>query len=203
MVANYNKSLFKDYDELISKIEKASILIKEQANIIKMLKTEINIMDNLLVKKDEQIDILILEIERLKNNNNKDSSNSGKPSSKNGFKKIKNNRENTDKNQGGQKGHKGNTLKASTVKSLIDSGNVKHTVIEVNKTHENQSKDYKIRYVQDIEIKTIITEYHYYPNNKGMYNIPKKQSNIVTYGSDIKAVSMLLVHRVPASMDRP
>ena len=36
----------------------------------------------------------------------------------------------------------------------------------------------------------------------GMYNIPKEQNNIVTYGNNIKATSMLLVHRVPSSMDQ-
>lgn len=32
--------------------------------------------------------------------------------------------------------------------------------------------------------------------------IPKEQNNVVTYGSNIKATSMLLVHRVPSSMDQ-
>lgn len=202
MASNHNKTLLKDYDKLLSAIEKASVLISEQSNTIRMLKGEINDMASLLSKKDEQINILFLEIERLKNNNNKDSSNSSIPSSKNGFKEVKNSREKTDRKQGGQKGHKGNTLDVSDVISLIDSGKAKHAVIEVNKTNENQSEDYKIRYVQDIEISTVIKEYHYYPDNNGSYNIPKEQTNIVTYGSEIKAVSMLLVHRVPASMDQ-
>ena len=90
MASNHNKTLLKDYDKLLSEIEKASILISEQSNTIRMLKAEINDMAGLLAKKDEQINILILEIERLKNNNNKDSSNSSIPSSKNGFKKVTN-----------------------------------------------------------------------------------------------------------------
>ena len=202
MASNHNKTLLKVYDNLLLEIEKASIIIKEQNNTIKMLNDKINTLIDNNAQKDEQINVLILEIERLKNNNNKDSSNSGIPSSKDGFKKIKNSREKTDKKQGGQKGHKGKTLEISKIKNLIDSGEVKHTVINVNKNHKNKGKQYVTRYVQDMEITTIIKEYRYYPNNKGSYNIPKEQNNVVTYGDDIKSIGMLLVHRVPASMDQ-
>jgi len=202
MASNNNKTLLKVYDNLLLEIEKASIIIKEQNNTIKMLNDKINTLIDNNAQKDEQINVLILEIERLKNNNNKDSSNSGIPSSKDGFKKIKNSREKTDRKQGGQKGHKGSTLEISKIKNLIDSGEVKHTVIDVNKNHKNKGKQYVTRYVQDMEITTIIKEYRYYPNNKGSYNIPKEQNNVVTYGDDIKSIGMLLVHRVPASMDQ-
>jgi len=47
------------------------------------------------------------EILRLKTQLEKDSSNSSKPSSGNGFKKVPNNREKSEKKQGGQYGHKG------------------------------------------------------------------------------------------------
>ena len=85
---------------------------------------------------------------------------------------------------------------------MIGEGRAKHTVIEVNKSQDNQNRHYKVRYVQDIEISTVIREYRYYPDSKGSYNIPKDQNNVVTYGSNIKAASMLLVHRVPSSMDQ-
>jgi len=47
------------------------------------------------------------EILRLKSQLAKDSSNSSKPPSSNGFKKVPNNRERSGKKRGGQKGHKG------------------------------------------------------------------------------------------------
>lgn len=54
---------------------------------------------------------LKLEVERLKNQNKKDSSNSNRPSGTNGYKKIiTNRREKSDKKQGGQEGHKGKSL---------------------------------------------------------------------------------------------
>lgn len=202
MASNHTKTLLKDYDRITLQLEKAFNIIENQNNTISLLKAEIKTLTALVAKKDEQIEQLILEIERLKNNNNKDSSNSSKPSSKDGFKKIKNSREKTDKKQGGQKGHKGETLDVSTIKNLIDSGKVKCAVINVNKNHKNKGKQYITRYVQDVVISTVIREYRYYPNNKGSYSIPKEQNNIVTYGNNIKAIGMLLVHRVPASMDQ-
>jgi len=202
MVANYRKLFQKDYEKLVLELEKLTILTKEQNNIIKTLNATVNNMNDLLVSKDEEIKKLILEIQRLKNNNDKDSTNSGKPSSKNGFKKIKNSREKTNRKQGGQKGHKGSTASVSKIKQLIDSGNVKHDVIDINKTNKNKDKPYISRYIQDIEITTVVKEYRYYPDELGEYNIPKSQNNVVTYGNELKAVFMLLVHRVPASMDQ-
>ena len=147
--------------------------------------------------------MLILEIERLKNNNDKDSSNSGKPSSKDGFKKtIHNSRDKTTKKQGGQPGHKGSSTDVAKIKQLIETGTVKHSIVNVNKTNKNQDKPYVTRYVQDIEITSVIKEYRYYLNDLGKYDIPKEQNNVVTYGNELKAVAMLLVHRVPASMDQ-
>lgn len=202
MAANYNKSFIKDYGKLLLDIDELSSLIKDQNKIIRTLNDTVNNLSKLLTEKDDLIKKLILDNERLKNNNDKDSSNSSKPSSKNGFKKVNNSREKTNRKQGGQKGHKGYTSKTSKVEKLIESGEAKHTVIEVNKNRSNNSLPYKIRYVQDIEISTVIKEYHYYPDSKGLYNIPKEQNNIVTYGSNVKATGMLLVHRVPSSMDQ-
>ncbi|MCB2354677.1 DUF6444 domain-containing protein [Clostridium estertheticum] len=91
---------------------------------------------------------LILEIERLKNNNDKNSSNSGKSSSKDELKKIiHNSRPETTKKQGGQTGHKGSTTDVYKIKQLIDTGAVKHSIINVNITNENQDKPFVTRYV--------------------------------------------------------
>ena len=203
MSSDYQKQYQKEYGNLILEMEDLKRLIKNLTSTISTLNGTINIMNTTIQAKDEENKKLILEIERLKNNNNKDSSNSGKPSSKNGFKKvIHNSREKTDRKQGGQKDHKGHTSKPSKANKLIDEGRAKNTVIEVNKSQDNQNKHYKVRYVQDIEISTVIREYRYYPDNKGSYNIPKDQNNILTYGSNIKATSMLLVHRVLSSVDQ-
>jgi hypothetical protein len=203
MSSNYQKQYQKEYADLLLEIEDLKRLMKNLTSTISTLNVTINSMNTTIQKKDEEIEKLILEIERLKNNNNKDSSNSGKPSSTDGFKKIiHNSREKTERKQGGQYGHKGSTTDVSKIKHMIDSGAVKHSVIHVNKNNENQNKPYVTRYVQDIEITSVIKEYRYYPDSSGKYDVPKEQNNVVTYGNELKAIAMLLVHKVPASMDQ-
>lgn len=203
MGSNYQKQYQKEYGNLLLEVDDLKKLIKNLTSTISTLNNTINSMNTTVEKKDEEIKKLILENERLKNNNDKDSSNSGKPSSKDGFKKIiHNSRSKTTKKQGGQLGHKGSTTDVSKIKQLIETGAVKHSVFNVNKTNENQDKPYVTRYVQDIEITSVVKEYRYYPNDLGKYDIPKEQNNVVTYGNELKAVAMLLVHRVPASMDQ-
>jgi hypothetical protein len=182
------------FEESLSENRKLKAEICELKNEVKELK-EIN------VKKDEKINELMLEIKRLKNNKSKDSSNSSKPSSKNNYKKVKNSREKTLKKQGGQQNHKGYTSDIRKIEELINSGDVIYEVIEVNKTSENQ-ENFGIRYIQDIEIRNVVRKYIYYVDKNGRYNIPKSQSNLVTYGENLKAISMLLVHKMPASMDQ-
>ena len=153
-------------------------MLKNLTSTIGTLNDTINLMNITIEKKDEENKKLILEIERLKNNNNKDSSNSGKPSSKNGFKNvIHNSRPEITKKQGGQPGHKDSSTDVYKIKQLINRGNVKHLIINVNITNENQDKPYATRYVQDIEVTSVIKEYRYYPNASGNYDIPKEQNN--------------------------
>ncbi len=203
MGSNYQKQYQKEYENLIYEVDDLKKLIKNLTSTVKTLNDTIQVMNSTIEKKDEENKKLILEIERLKNNNNKDSSNSGNPSSKDGFKKvIHNSRPKTDKKPGGQHGHKGCTIDVSKVKQLIESGTVKHSILDVNKNDKNYNKPYITRYVQDVEITSVIREYRYYPNETGEYDIPKEQNNLVTYGNEVKAIAMLLVHRVPASMDQ-
>ena len=95
MGSNYQKLFEKDYAKLTSEV----------TDLKKMVKTLSETISNLNIamsQKDELIAKLILENNRLKNNNDKDSTNSGKPSSTDGFKKkIANLRPATDKKKGG------------------------------------------------------------------------------------------------------
>ena len=203
MGSNYQKQYQKEYGDLVSEVGDLKRLLKNLTSTIGTLNDTINAMNITIQNKDEENKKLILEIERSKNDNDKNSSNSGKPPSNDGFKKIiHNSRPETTKKQGGQPGHKGSTTDVYKIKQLIDTGAVKHSIINVNITNENQDKPYVTRYVQDIEITSVIREYRYYLNDSGKYDIPKEQNNVVTYGNELKAVAMLLVHRVPASMDQ-
>ena len=138
MGSNYQKQYQKEYENLVSEVGDLKRLLKNLTSTIEILNDTINAMNIISEKKDEKINKLILEIERLKNNNDKDSSNSGKPSSKNGFKKvIYNSRPETTKKKGGQPGHKGSSTDVYKIKQLIDTRTVKHSIINVNITNEN------------------------------------------------------------------
>jgi hypothetical protein len=69
------------------------------------------------------------EIERLKRIINKDSSNSSKPPSSDGFQKRPNSREASERKAGGQPGHKGHRLTIPTnLEELVKSGLAKHEI---------------------------------------------------------------------------
>ena len=121
MGSNYQKQYQKEYENLVSEVGDLKRLLKNLTSTIRTLNDTINAMNITINFKNEENKKLILEIERLKNNNDKNSSNSGKPSSKDGFKKIiHNSRSKTTKKQGGQCGHKGSTTDVSKIKQLIE-----------------------------------------------------------------------------------
>ena len=189
MSSNYSKLHEKEYDKLVIEneallnenkrlkdIEKAlvslTIKIDELIEINKQNLKEIK-------KKDELIKKLTEEIERLKNNNKKDSSNSSKPSSTNGSKIIPNNRPKSTKSKGGQKNHIAHTLKAKDVEELI---NDKENVKFIKNTIDDLNKKYP-KYVLDLVTQVLVTE------NTGC-NIDKL--NEVQYGNTIKALVIFL-----------
>lgn len=132
----------------------------------------------------------------------KDSSNSSKPSSTNGFKKvITNRREKSNKKQGGQTGHVGAFLRDPMVRENINLNDIETEIIEINKNEENKNKEVVIRKVIDIEVKTKITIYKYYPDNNGKYYIKKEHNSPIQYGSNIKAMAVNLMISANNSTD--
>ena len=141
MTSNYSKSLYNQYVELLEKFEEQGNLLKENNKLMKNLNNTIDTLNELVKKQVMQIDQQAQEILRLKSKNNKDSSNSSKPSSTNGFKKvITNRREKSDKAKGGQK--KQLYSLNNKLDQFINSGNVKEEIIEVNKNELNKNKKY-------------------------------------------------------------
>jgi len=201
MAADYTKGLLRDYQNLILLLEKRSSEKKKLGLEINMLKNEVREQKEIISQKDEKIEKLELEVKRLKNNKSKDSTNSSIPTNKNSYTQVKNSRKKSDKKLGGQEGHEGFTLDVDKIQELISSGRVNLEIIEINKCENNQNSP-RIRYVQDIQIRNIIKKYIYYPDESGNYKIPSSQNNLVTYGETIKSIGMLLVHKLPASMDQ-
>lgn len=120
------------------------------------------------------------EIMRLKATIDKDSSNSSKPPSCNGFKKIPNSREKSDRKVGGQKGHDGKTLKIpENLDELVREGKAEKKLVD----YSRGAVQYISQWTVDIAIKTVYTEKRYRIGTV---------KPCVSYGENIKALSVLL-----------
>ena len=188
---NYENNLYKQFEEINEKLDKANNTIFSMTLTISGLTNDNKKLIKELEKSQNQVQELLLEIERLKNNNNKNSSNSSKPSSTNGYKKVTNNRVKSDCKKGAQKGHKGTTLTNQEIKKMINDGEIDEVVIiEENKNEFNKNYKPIIRYEYDIKIKRIVTKHVIYPDKPtNIENYP------VIYGNNIKVIECLLNQR--------
>ncbi|MDR1739817.1 MAG: transposase [Bacteroidales bacterium] len=95
------------------------------------------------------------EIQRLKAQANKDSTNSSKPPGSNGFKKIPNNREKSEKKQGGQNGHNGTRLNIpENLDELVADGKAEHIIVSEVAEGEAYTSDWTI----DLKVIPVFTE---------------------------------------------
>ena len=201
MTSNYSNSLYKQYEELVGKFEIQEMLLKETNELVSNLNSTIRSLNETIVKLENEKEELKKEILRLKNKSDKDSSNSSKPSSTNGYKKvITNRREKSDKSKGAQKFHKPHSLK-NKLEQFINSGNVEEEIIEINKNDKNKNKRYIEKIVIDIKIVKSIKRYRYYMCDDGKYHIPKYHNQYVQYGNSIKSIAMDLMVNLPNSTD--
>lgn len=185
----YMNDFYKQFEEVNKKLDKANNTIFNMSLTISELNESNKNLLKELEKSNKKVQELLLEIERLKNNNKKDSSNSSKPSSTNGFKKvITNNRDKSSRKKGAQPNHEGKTLTNDQIEKLIDNGEIDEIIIiEENKNESNKDLTPIIRYEYDIEIKRIVTKHIVYPNKTT--NISKYP---VIYGNHVKAIQCLL-----------
>lgn len=201
MASDYSKFLYNDYENLLKKFEKQEKLLKENNELIKSLNNTIKSMQKIIDHLQKTNDEKDKEILRLKSKNDRDSSNSSKPSGTNGYKKvITNRREKSGKAKGGQKNHKPHSLK-NKLDQFIKSGNVEEEIIEINKNDNNKHKRYIEKVVIDIKITKHLKRYRYYPDESGKYNIPKCHNQYVQYGNNTKAICIDLMNHLYNSTD--
>lgn len=199
---------FKKKDPLKAEVEalKLELKIKSLEAKIQQLETENSNLEQLLTDLHANTTALIEkavndavapvqkaldeandEIKRLNAIINKDSSNSSKPPSSNGFKEVMNNRVESDKKQGGQFGHKGYRLELpENMDELEESGVLERHLVD----YSNGSDDYISRYKIDIQTKVIVTEYRFAPDAK----LPPEFYNEVSYGDETKATLLVLLN---------
>ena len=119
------------------------------------------------------------EIMRLKTQLEKDSTNSSKPSGGNGFKKVPNNREKSEKKQGGQYGHKGFRLNIpENLEELVECGKAEHKII----SEVSDGEPYVSDWIIDLKVVTVYTEHRRKPGN------PPK----IEYGTQVKVIAVYL-----------
>jgi transposase len=135
-------------------------------------------------EKDAEIGSLKKRILELEASQNKNSKNSSKPPSSNGFKQIPNCREKSGRDTGGQINHPGRRLHLpDNLDSLIEAGWAEKKLVD----HTGGSEEYVSRWVVDTQMKVIFTEHRYAPGK-----IPPEMNNEVTYGDNIKAQTVML-----------
>jgi transposase len=130
----------------------------------------------------ERIAFLEQRILQLESMLGKNSGNSSKPPSTNGFRKIPNSREKSSKKSGGQPGHKGHSLKLpENLDELVQSGKAKRKLVD----HTNGATEYVSRWFVDMEVVVTYTEHRFSVDSK-------PPVTDVCYGRSIKALSVLL-----------
>ena len=130
------------------------------------------------------------EIARLKANKNKDSGNSSKPPSSNGYRKVPNNREASERKSGGQTGHKGHHASIpKNLEELVAAGKAEHVV-------EDETAGSK-EYVSDWEI-----DLHIIPVYRELRRCAGGQPPMVRYGAFVQSLAVYLQNVGMLSVER-
>ena len=192
---------YMQYEELVTKFEKQKQILKETNKLVSSLNATIKSLNETIEKLKKENKEKDEEILRLKLKNDKDSSNSSKPSSTNGFKKvITNRREKSNNSKGAQKGHEPHSLK-NKLEQFTESGDIEEIITEIGKNDKNKNKRYIEKKVIDIKIVKTLTTYRYYPADDGKYYIPKIHNQYVQYGENIKTICVDLMTNLYNSGD--
>lgn len=184
-----NKHLRDDNDRLNQRLDalEASLVARMEAAVEVAVQKATQPLHEEIQQQNEIIKKQSDEIVRLKRIINKDSSNSSKPPSSDGFNKpVANSRERSGRKPGGQPGHTGHSLtKPKNWEELVKKKLAKDDIQD----HTEGSERYVTRCVLDIEEITLTwTEHRYLPGAVELQEQPQP----VVYGENVKALAVLL-----------
>lgn len=176
-------SLFEIIGKLDKKVDELTVQVAE------LTKENIALKEIIAVQNDQ--------IAKLKSRINKDSDNSSKPSSTDGFKKpIQNNREKTGKKAGGQPGHKGHGLiRFMNPTDIIEK---KIQVCDSCNGDVRNDDDYIAKQLVDVEMKMKVCEERVYAGTcvkcgkRYVGAFSEEYINPVQYGNNIKTLITIL-----------
>jgi regulator of replication initiation timing/transposase len=197
---NYSRSLFKQLQETIEQVEKLKAEIHEIKAAHQREIASLKIENESLRKENTA---LKAENQKLKAIINKDSSNSSKPPSSNGFKKIHNSREKTGRKPGGQVGHQGSVpILFENPSEII---NHKSELCSCGGKVE-YGDEYQAKQVIGLEIKAKVTEHRAYTGVCERCNTTIKNdmpvNDIITYDETVKAFVTMLCSEGLVSINR-
>lgn len=162
-------------------------------------------LNNIIQLQSKTIEQLENRIKQLEEKINKDSHNSHKPPSGDGFKKnnkTKSLRKKTDKKVGGQKGHEGKTLEMSKTPDKIKKLKVEKCSCCGKSLVDEKAGNCEKRQVIDIpEIKPICTEFQAEVkicsgcNTENVASFPENVTSKVQYGKCLKSTIIYLRHQ--------
>ncbi len=222
MGGNYEKSVFNQLTEVLTKLDALEAEHRQDRKEIKSLTDEVvslrkentnlreevsclnqknAVMEEEANKLKDENRILRNDNERMKRILNNDSSNSSIPPSKDQKGKAPNTfngRKPTKKKQGAQPGHKGSSLSKANVEQKIREGLFEHRIEEIG----TPSRDYITRYRLDLEVRTVATEIRIYADSNGKFQVPDELKAEVSYGSNIKAITAFLYSEGVVANDR-
>ena len=180
-------------EEFIKEFYKLHLIIEEQSRQIKILMEE-----NKLLREENEL--LKSRIRILESQINKDSHNSSKPPSSDGLKKkIYNNRKSSSQKAGGQKGHKGETLKLTEIPDKVEIHKVSNCKGCGTSLKRSKVKRYERHQVFELpELKIEVIEHKgeikecplCRMENKA--DFPEEAKNIVQYGNQLKSLATYL-----------
>lgn len=201
-IEKLEKKLDTAYDVIDDLKREFSKKEKKYQQTISELKLDNKELKNTIEKLEKENKELKGEILKLRANNKKDSSNSSKPSSTDGYKNtITNRREPSQNKPGKPKGNSSTNLSQEKFEKFCNSGDVEHKIINVNKNKKNKNKAYRVVKVLDIKIVKQVIEYRYYPNEDGTYDIPKCHNSSLQWGPNLKTICIVLNNDVYNSTD--
>lgn len=225
MTSKYNNQIYDMYEKEVEKNEKLSRELKQVKRENKELRAEVDrlnkIVDNIdkivenavnkavakVVKEYEEkvealentIRVQSIEIDRLRNQINKNSSNSSKPSSTDIIRPKKektganqyNYRTKTGNKNGGQFGHTGHNLSKQKIENLIKESKIEVKVIPHYIKGSSKDKEI-IKYRLGIKVIPYIEKHMFFCSEKSTENLPVDFYTDVTYDSSVKALCVEL-----------
>lgn len=179
---------------------------KSEKELFRDLKKVISKYEDIINDKDKIINDLEDRIESLRARINKDSTNSGIPSSKCNFKNIPNSRKKSNKKVGGQIGHEPHKRKKFQPTEPAVYIETDKKFLDADKYRETNR--YKVKDVVDIKVSLEVTRYKskiFIERKTGkekFTSFPANINNETNYGANIKAFTFLLNNQCNVSINK-